>query len=241
MTVGGIHWLGVHGKTGILDTRLRQVQKVFSAYKFERILDVGCGDGYFAKLLGEVSEAKETYGIEISSEGVELAVKNGVKALQIDLQEDDFPFEDNYFDAVFCGEIIEHIFNPDRFLLEVYRVLRNGGLCVLTTGNLASWHNRLALLLGFEPYGRQLSTRYNVGKFPIRGRFEGSEQSDHIKVFTLRGLKELLKIYNFKINRIMGSPLTDQFKIPFPLNIAERILSLNPSLSLGVTYVLSKE
>ena len=112
---------------------------------------------------------------------------------------------------------------------------------MLTTGNLASWHNRLALLLGFEPYGRQVSTRYNVGKFPIRGRFEGPEQADHIKVFILRGLKELLKIYNFKINRIMGSPLTDQFPIPFPLNIVERILSLSPSLSLGVTYVLSKE
>ena len=241
MTSRGVHWLGEYGKTEVLDTRLRQVLKVFSAYKFERILDVGCGDGYFTKLLGEVSEAKETYGIEISSEGIESSVKNGVKAVQIDLQEDNFPFEDNYFDAIFCGEIIEHIFNPDYFLQEVYRALKTGGLCVLTTGNLASWHNRLALLLGFEPYGRQLSTRYNVGKFPISGRFEGSEQSDHIKVFTLRGLKELLKIYNFKINRIMGSPPTDQHKILFPLNLVERILSLIPSLSLSVTYVLSKE
>jgi len=85
MTKGGIHWLGVHGKTGILDTRLKKVLKIFSGYNFDRILDVGCGDGYFAKLLGEVSEAKEVYGIEISSEGVELAVKNGVKAFQRDL------------------------------------------------------------------------------------------------------------------------------------------------------------
>lgn len=240
MAEGGVYWLGAHGKTGILDTRLKKVLKVFSGYNFDRILDVGCGDGYFAKLLGEVSEAKEVYGIEISSEAVELAVKNGVKAFQMDLQEDGFPFEDNYFDAIFCGEIIEHIFNPDRFLLEVYRVLRNGGLCVLTTGNLASWHNRLALLLGFEPYGRQVSTRYNVGKFPIRGRFEGPEQADHIKVFTLRGLKELLRIYDFRIIQILGFPLTDYFPFPFPLNIAERILSLSPSLSLGVIYVLSK-
>jgi methionine biosynthesis protein MetW len=240
MTKGGIYWLGVHGKTGILDTRLKKVLKIFSGYSLDKILDVGCGDGCLAKLLGEVSKAKEVYGIEISSEGVELAIKNGVKAYQKDLQKDEFPFEDDYFDAVFCGEIIEHIFDPDRFLQDVYRVLKSGGLCVLTTGNLASWHNRLALLLGFEPYGRQVSTRYNVGKFPIRGRFEGPEQAEHIKVFTLRGLKELLRIYNFKINRILGYPLTDQFPIPFPLNIVERILSLSPSLSLGVIYVLGK-
>ena len=240
MTEGGIYWLGAHGKTGILDTRFKKVLKIFSSYNCDRILDVGCGDGCFAKLLGEISKAKEVYGIEISSEGVELAIKNGVKAFQGDLQKDDFPFEDNHFDAIFCGEIIEHIFDPDRFLQEVYRVLKSGGLCVLTTGNLASWHNRLALLLGYEPYGRQVSTRYNVGKFPIRGRFEGPEQAEHIKVFTLRGLKELLGIYNFTIDRILGYSLTDQFPFPFPLNIVERILSLSPSLSLGVIYVLSK-
>ena len=55
MTKGGIHWLGVYGNTGFLDTRLKKVLKVYSAYNFDRILDVGCGDGCFAKLLGEVS------------------------------------------------------------------------------------------------------------------------------------------------------------------------------------------
>ena len=111
---------------------------------------------------------------------------------------------------------------------------------MITTGNLASWHNRLALLLGFEPYGRQVSTRYNVGKLPIRGRYEGPEQADHIKVFTYRALKELLRIYNFKIIKVLGYPQADQFPFPFPLNIVERLLSLSPSLSLGVIYVLSK-
>ena len=240
MTEGGIYWLGAYGKTGILDTRLKKVLKIFSGYNFDSILDVGCGDGYFARLLGEASKAKEVYGIEISSEAVELATVNGVKAFQLDLQREAFPFEDAYFDAIFCGEIIEHIFDPDRFLQEAYRILKVGGLCVITTGNLASWHNRLALLLGFEPYGRQVSTRYNVGKLPIRGRYEGPEQADHIKVFTYWALKELLRIYNFKIIKVLGYPQTDQFPFPFPLNIMERILSLSPSLSLGVIYVLSK-
>jgi len=240
MNEEGIHWLGVHAKTGILDTRLKTILKIFSGYQFDRILDVGCGDGVYARLLGEASKAKEVHGLEISPEGVASAKSNGVQALQIDLQKDPFPFADNHFDAIFAGEIIEHMFDPDRFLQEVYRVLKSGGLCVLTTGNMASWHNRIALLLGYETYGRQVSTRYNVGKFPIRGRFEGTEQAEHIKVFTLRGLKELLRIYNFKINRVLGYPQTDQFHFPFPLNIVERVLSRSPSFSLGVIYILSK-
>ena len=111
------YWLGLYARTGKLDTRLKKVIKIFSGYTFDRILDVGCGDGCFARLLGEASKVKEVYGVEISSEAVELATENGVKAFQLDLQREDFPFQDNYFDAIFCGEIIEHMFDPDRFLM----------------------------------------------------------------------------------------------------------------------------
>ena len=240
MATEGVGWLGSYAETGILDTRLKKVLDIFSDHQFDSILDVGCGDGQFGKLLGNVSGAKHVYGIELSEEGVERATANGLKCVQLDLQRDAFPFDDNQFDAIFCGEIIEHMFDPDRFLQELHRVLNKGGLCVITTGNMASWHNRIALLLGFEPYGRQVSTKYNVGKLPIRGRYQGPEQADHIKVFTCRALKELLEIYDFRIDQVLGYPQTGNFRFPFPLNIVERLLSLSPSLSLGVIYVLSK-
>ncbi|MEM2893425.1 MAG: class I SAM-dependent methyltransferase, partial [Candidatus Bathyarchaeia archaeon] len=48
-----------------LEDRFRKVLK-FSKHEFERILDVGCGDGNFSMLIGEACKAKEVYGIEIS-------------------------------------------------------------------------------------------------------------------------------------------------------------------------------
>jgi len=54
-----------------------------------------------------------------------------------------FPFSDNYFDTVFAGEIIEHLYNPDHLLAETYRVLKPKGIFVLTPPNLASIHNRI--------------------------------------------------------------------------------------------------
>mgnify|MGYP000008674665 CR=1 FL=1 len=174
-----------------LEDRHKKVLDIFSRYKFEKILDVGCGDGNFSVLLKEACKAKEVYGIEISEKGAELARKNGVKCYQLDVDEEDFPFEDNYFDAVTAFELIEHLFDPDHFLGEVWRVLKPEGIFVLSTPNLAWWVNRLSLLLGYQPYFMNVSSIKSIGHFFETDNIKLS--FDHIKLFTLRSLKTLLR------------------------------------------------
>ena len=48
------------------------------------------------------------------------------------------PFEDNTFDAVLCDWVLEHVATPNKFLREVYRVLKKGGAFFFRTPN--SWH-----------------------------------------------------------------------------------------------------
>jgi SAM-dependent methyltransferase len=43
-----------------------------------------------------------------------------------------FPFNDGEFDAALTSEVLEHVFNPDEFLSEITRVLRDGGVLLLT-------------------------------------------------------------------------------------------------------------
>ena len=71
MTKGRIYWLGAHGKTGILDTRLKKVLKIFSGYNCDRILDVGCGSGYLLPRMG------------INGAGIAWLVTHGIIALVI--------------------------------------------------------------------------------------------------------------------------------------------------------------
>ena len=222
-----------------IEDRHRKVLEILSSFSLERILDVGCGDGNFTKLMARACKAKEVYGIDISEEALRIAMKNGIICRKIDVDEEDFPFEDNFFDAVTALELIEHLYDPDHFLDEVRRVLKPSGIFVLSTPNLASMHNRIALLLGYQPFPMSVSARINLGRI-----YEpNSDQSlDHIRLFTLHSLKKLLKIHGFKISEVKGScaqlPKNMRFRDLF--RVIDKFFAKFPSLSYRIIIVCQK-
>ena len=80
------------------------------------------------------------------------------------VEEDTFPYDDDHFDVVLFCEMIEHmLMDPLHTLREIRRVLKPGGVLVLTTPNVARLNNVMAVLnganlydpySGFGPYGR---------------------------------------------------------------------------------------
>ncbi len=227
------------------EDRHKKVLKIFSRYNFERILDVGCGDGNFTKLIAEACKAKEVYGIEISENGVEMAKKNGIKCIQLDVDGKDLPFDDNFFDAIFAGELMEHLFDPDHFLDEVYRVLKPEGIFVLTTPNLASIYNRFLFLLGYLPIPMDVSFRYPfVGHLEIQKR--GKSRAEHIRLFTFRALKELLQIHNFSIIKTYTASFEwravskKQILVKTMDRLIHRLLSPFPGLSHIIIFLCAK-
>jgi methionine biosynthesis protein MetW len=225
------------------EPRFKEVAKIFTELRGERLLDVGCGDGDITLLLKERMGAKEAYGLELAHEAVTAAKQKGIICYQLDIDETDFPFNDEFFDSVYCGEIIEHLFNPDHLLKEVFRVLKRGGRCVITTPNLAGWPNRLALLLGYQPYPMAASPVHeSVGKLLTK---EPEGQWGHIRVMTLKALKELVSIYGFKIERIIGCPVTVKSALPKIvtklITLVDKFMSNFPSLATRVIVVIKKE
>ena len=128
--------------------------------------------------------------MDISSEAVEKTRNKGVNARQCDLDEG-ICFEKESFDLVFCGEVIEHVFDPDLLLDEIWRILAPGGHLILSTPNLAAWYNRILLLLGIQPIFSDTSTKKNYGRvFKLLG--QGSQPVGHLRLYTLRAIKEIL-------------------------------------------------
>ncbi|SES21612.1 class I SAM-dependent methyltransferase [Actinokineospora terrae] len=74
----------------------------------------------------------------------------GCPAVRLDVGEV-LPFRSGSLDGVLAGEIIEHVYDPALLLRECHRVLRPGGILVLTTPNLAPAQDRLRFLLGRAP------------------------------------------------------------------------------------------
>ncbi len=88
-----------------------------------RLLDVGCGRRPYARLF----DVADYVGLELDTP------ENRLRK-QADHYYDGtrFPFPDACFDNVLCNQVLEHVFDPSAFLLEIRRVLRPGGQLVLT-------------------------------------------------------------------------------------------------------------
>jgi 2-polyprenyl-3-methyl-5-hydroxy-6-metoxy-1,4-benzoquinol methylase len=67
--------------------------------------------------------------------------------------------------------MIEHLRDTDGFMIELQRVLKPGGIAVISTNNLASWHNIVALMLGAQPFPADVSSNFAIGK--LFGPFPG--------------------------------------------------------------------
>lgn len=116
----------VHGK------RFDEVSKLIEPVE-GKILDIGCADGVFTKVILDKSRAKEIIGIDVLKSSVDWAKKHWKKEKRMKFRVADahkLPFETSTFEAVFALEVLEHIFEPIKVIEEVKRVLKKGGYAV---------------------------------------------------------------------------------------------------------------
>jgi methionine biosynthesis protein MetW len=161
-----------------------------------KLLDVGCGDGAITRMIAHEKEL-ELYGIDVSDENLKTAQKHGIKTKKVDLNSKELPFPDGYFDYVFAGEVVEHIFDSENIVSEFNRILKKDGILVLSVPNIAAWYNRGLLLLGYLPYWVEAGTKKSYGT-PFGSPY------GHVKAFTRRAITELLQDKNFEIEKTAG-------------------------------------
>jgi len=95
-----------------------------------KVLDLGCNDGTFSKVILDGTGAKELIGLDVVKKTVKWANKHWAANGKMKFKVNDahkLPFASRSFGAVFALEMLEHVFDPLKVLKEARRVLKKGG------------------------------------------------------------------------------------------------------------------
>jgi ubiquinone/menaquinone biosynthesis C-methylase UbiE len=168
-----------------LRRRTYEVIKAIMKHKGKQIgtvLDVGCAEGLMLQGIAKKIRFKKAIGIDNNPQLLKLAKKTPFKLINADAHK--IPLPANSIDVIVATAVIEHVKRPRKVMQEFRRVLRKGGICILTSPNPV---------------------------FDTIGSFVGLLKDDtHYETFNLKKLKKLLKSQNFKVleaKRFMISPI----------------------------------
>lgn len=198
----------------------------------ERVLDMGCGDGYYLFLFSKLNLDLRLFGVDCDRKALSSA-RGHLKNRKITLICADItkglPFENGYFDKVIMSEVCEHLKDDVSALREVYRVLKPGGKCVCSVP-----HSDYPIM--WDPINWILERL--SGKHIGTGFFAGI-WNQHLRLYSHNDLRKSIKKAGFRQIRVQA--LT-HFVLPFnhyAINAVARFLA-SPGVSKSVKKRLSK-
>jgi 2-polyprenyl-3-methyl-5-hydroxy-6-metoxy-1,4-benzoquinol methylase len=176
-----------------------------------RVLDVGCSTGYLAERLQQ--RGSTVIGVELDERAAE-AARRFCEAVHVgDIETMELPFEPESFDYVMCGDLIEHLRDPQGVLERLRPLLRPTGRLVLSTPNIANWAMRVGLLFG----------RWRYTEWGILDR-------THTHFFTRRTLRETLEAAGYRIDVFDHTLPVPVLSTPRVEGLAHKVGRLRPSL-----------
>lgn len=145
----------------------------------DKILDVGCGEGFMLNKLHENNIGRVLEGIDISEQAIKLGrqIHPGLVLREGSVYQ--LPYNDNAFDLVVCSEVLEHLERPEDALKELKRVTRRS--CIISVPN--------------EPY-------FRLANF-LRGKniSRWGNDIEHIQHWSSRNITDFVAMY-FEVKKV---------------------------------------
>lgn len=161
------------------------------------ILDIGCGRGTLGHYIDCIDI--NLCGIDISINAVAEAVRVYKKADCINLNGENIPYENDFFDIAVSLDVIEHVLDPTLLIREIFRVIKPGGYFILSTPNIL--------------YEKHLKYMTNSRRFPKTSCDNFPYDGGHLHFFTYQDIFDLLNNVGFKSQPI--GPLSERFDYEF--------------------------
>jgi 2-polyprenyl-3-methyl-5-hydroxy-6-metoxy-1,4-benzoquinol methylase len=175
------------------------------------VLDAGCSSGYLAAPL--TAAGARVVGLELDAHAAEAARSICAEVHVGDVESMALPFEPASFDAIVCGDLVEHLRDPGAALSRLRPLLRPGGRLVLSTPNVANWAMRASLLAG----------RW---RYTDRGILDRT----HAHLFTRKTLVETVEGAGYRVVQLDHTAPVPGLGTPAIERVAHAVANLRPSL-----------
>lgn len=162
----------------------------------EKILEIGCGRGFYLNVLSKASPKLDVTGIDLNEKYLSVAKDfindNKVKLIKADATK--LPFKDKSFDRIIATEILEHIPNDEEVISEINRVLKPGGIVMVTVPNKN-------YPFFWDPINWVLEKLFNW-HLPSNIWWLSGIWADHVRLYDTNELKRKLEQKGFKVEKV---------------------------------------
>lgn len=192
--------------------RLRRCIKEYSEKvdNSKSLIDVGCGSKPYKKLFN----SKNYVGIDIQNEGHDHSNED----IDVFYDGKKFPFEDRSFEIALCNQVLEHVFNPEEFIGEISRVLKNNGKLILTVPFLWDEHEK--------PFDYARYSSYGIKHLLERNGFEVIDQKKTNSHFGIIFIILNMILFKLFLSKSVKLNLLTNTLILFPINVLSVLFSI---------------
>ncbi|MDA8763112.1 class I SAM-dependent methyltransferase [Flavobacteriaceae bacterium] len=172
----------------------------FLPEQFSTVLDVGCGEGSFLKLLQ--GENRELWGIELIEKQAKKAKETFKNIFSGPVEDNLSKLPENHFDVVFFNDVLEHLSDPYSVLEQIKKHLKKDGVVISSIPNIR-YHSALMSLLFKKDW-----------KYESHGIMDKT----HLRFFTNKSIVRMYEEAGYSIISHKGINLTRSLK-PWLYNI----------------------
>jgi len=150
----------------------------------DNFLDIGCGSGLLSSIVKK--KFRYIYGLDGSLTALKKMRNERIGTpILSDFDSGSLPIADKAIDLVTCLDVIEHVYDPKKLIEEIYRVLKIGGVLILTTPNIRFIDHIRSIIIN--------------GQFPMTSQDKFGYDGGHIHYFTFKDIRILLEKSGFHV------------------------------------------
>jgi 2-polyprenyl-3-methyl-5-hydroxy-6-metoxy-1,4-benzoquinol methylase len=168
------------------DSKITQIMTLVGSNK--RVLDIGCSSGYLGHFLERQNNI--VVGLDFVKSAVLAGIKNNLDCRYCNIENDELPLkEGEIFDVIILSEILEHFIDPLPIIKKLQTVLKDNGILIISTPNIAYIQYRAELFFGFLPDFCEFRDIF----------FERPYNFQHKTLFTYKVLENTLSMAGLKV------------------------------------------